>query len=495
MKKIVIIGILLLMGCSIVQAQILTLTNAIKIAQENSLDAQIARFSFMSKYWQYRSFQAQLKPSVNLGGTLGSYNHSLSQIPDPETGLVNYIGSTTLTNDLTLSLDQKIVATGGTISLRSSLERQDQFKNKFNNLTNTVSIFKAQPFHITYSQDLRAFNSLKWEKKTAPMEYQVAERTYISALQDVTITVTSLFFNVLSAQSNYKQSLATVEDRERLYEMAKTRLELTTTTKSDVLQLELSLLNARMSVKNNKITLDDAMYDLFSYLRVSDYADAELIPPYSVPDLLVNADDVLQKAIKNSTHGLDQQLQLLEAQKILAQAKANKGIQMSLSSTLGFENKGFSVSESYRDLMDNEIIGLTLSLPIFDWGVSKGKVKMAQAQLDVVKTQLEQSHLDFMQNLRKKVTQFNAQPSQCRDALRAQEIAVERYEITRKRYEAGAISVTELNTAQQEMESAKAQYISQLSSFWNDYYTLQKATLYDWQSKSDLTVDFEKIIK
>ena len=304
-----------------------------------------------------------------------------------------------------------------------------------------------------------------------------------------------MFFSVLAAQSNYKQSLATVEDRERLYEVSKSRLNLTTTTKSEVLQMELSLLNARMAVKKNKITLDDAMYDLFSYLRLTDYENAELMPPYTVPDILVNADDVLQKAIKNSSHGLDQKLQMLEAQKTLAQAKANKGIQMTLSSEIGFSQTGNTFGGAYSHLKDNEIIALSLSLPIFDWGVSKGKVKMAQAQLDVVKTQLEQSHLDYMQNLRKKVTQFNAQPTQCKDALRAQEIAVERYEITRKRYEAGAISVTELNTAQQEMESAKAQYISQLSSFWNDYYTLQKATLYDWQSKSDLTVDFEKIIK
>ena len=244
-----------------------------------------------------------------------------------------------------------------------------------------------------------------------------------------------------------------------------------------------------------KISLDEAMYDLFSYLRLTDYENADLTPPYNIPDILINADDVLQKAINNSSHSLDQRLQLLEAQKNLTQAKSSKGIQMTLSSEIGFSQTGNTFGAAYSHLMDNEIIGLSLSLPIFDWGVSKGKVRMAQAQLDVVKTQLEQSHLDYMQNLRKKVAQFNVQPMQCKDALRAQDISVERYEITRKRYEAGALSVTELNTAQQEMESAKAQYINQLSSFWNDYYALQKATLYDWQRKCDLTVDFESIIK
>ena len=250
-----------------------------------------------------------------------------------------------------------------------------------------------------------------------------------------------------------------------------------------------------MALKKNKIALDESMYELFSYLRLTNYENADLLPPITIPEILVNADDVLQKAISNSSHSLNQKLQMLEAQKTLAQAKANKGIKMTVSSELGFTQTGRSLGNAYSHLMDNEIIGLTISLPIFDWGMSKGRIKMAQAQLDVVKTQLEQEHLDYMQDIRKKVTQFNAQPTQCKDALRAQEIAVERYEITRKRYETGAISVTELNTAQQELESAKAQYIVQLSSFWNDYYTLQKSTLYDWQHNSDLTVDFESLIQ
>ncbi|MDO4984627.1 MAG: TolC family protein [Prevotella sp.] len=486
-RKGILIGVLCT-GLFYAQGQTLTLSNAIRIAQEHSLDAQIARFSFMSKYWQYRSFKAELLPSVNLGGTLANFNHSVVEARDPETGRVNQVNNNTMTNFLTLSLDQKIAATGGTISLQSYLYRLDQFDYK-------EKTYNSQPLRISYTQSLRSFNSLKWEKKTAPVEYQIAERAYISALQDVTIRVTTLFFNVLAAQSAYKQSLSTVEDRERLYEISKSRLSLTTTTKSEVLQMELSLLNAQMAVKKNKIALDEAMYDLFSYLRLTDYEKADLLPPFTIPDILVNADDVLQKAIKNSSHSLDQKLQMLEAQKNLAQAKANKGIQMTLSSEIGFSQTGNTFGAAYSHLMDNEIIGLSLSLPIFDWGVSKGKVKMAQAQLDVVKTQLEQSHLDYIQNLRKKVTQFNIQPVQCKDALRAQDIAVERYEITRKRYEAGAISVTELNTAQQEMESARAQYINQLASFWNDYYTLQKATLYDWQKKSDLIVNFESLIK
>ena len=467
-------------------AQQLTLRQAIEIAQQNSLDAQLARYSFLSGYWQYRSFKAQLLPSVNLTGELADFNHSIVETRNYDDGRVNHVSNNSMTNSLTLSLDQQIAATGGTVSLQSYLYRLDQF-------TYDEKTYNSQPLRISYTQPLRTYNSLKWEKKTAPVEYQIAQRTYASSMQDVTIKVTSLFFSVLSAQSDLKQSDQTVEERERLYDMAQKRLELQTTTKGDVLQMELSLINARISQKKNRIALDDAMYDLFSYLRLTDYAGAELIPPYSVPDIIVSVDDVLHKAITNSSHTPEQKLEMLEAERSLAQARSNRGLQMTLSSELGFTRSADTFSGAYSRLKDNEIIGLSLSLPIFDWGVSKGKVQMARAQLDVVKTRLEQAHMDYVQELRKRVTQFNAQPSQCRDALRAQEIAEERYDISRRRYETGSITVTELNTALQEMETAKQNYISLLQTFWTDYYTLQKATLYDWINKCDITYDYNKI--
>lgn len=222
------------------------------------------------------------------------------------------------------------------------------------------------------------------------------------------------------------------------------------------------------------------MYKFFSYLRVTDYRNAELVAPSSVPEMILSVEDVLEKAISNSSHTLEQKSQMLSAEQSLAQAKSNRGLQLTLSSELGLTQKATTLHGAYQRPVDNEIVGLTLSLPIFDWGVSHGKVKMAQSRLEMVRTQQEQAHQDYVQNLNKKVLQFNMQPMQCRDARRAQEIAEERYSITRRRFETGAISVTDLNTAQQELESAKAQYLNQLETFWQDYYALQKATLYNW---------------
>ena len=466
----------------------LTLSDAIRIAHDRSYDSQVARFSFLASYWTYRSFKAQLLPSMNLSGNLMNYDRSIVETRNYEDGRVKYVENNSLANSLTLSVDQNILTTGGTVSLQSYLYRLDQFDYD-------MKTYNTQPLRISYTQPLRTYNELKWEKKTAPMEYMLAQKQYLETMQDITIETTQLFFSVLAAQSSYNQAFQTYADRQALYDIAKKRFELGTVTKSDILQMELSLLNEQVNVNDKKLQLHDRLFRFFSFLRLTDYDDAELVPPYSIPDLLVDVDEVFRKAQENTSYAYTQQLNMLSANKELAQARSSKGIQVSLSTELGFTQSASSFSSAYSRLRDNEIIGLSISLPIFDWGVSKGRVKMAEAQVEMAKTKVEQAQMELEQTIARKVMELNSQPMQCRNALRAQDISAERYEISKRMFTAGSISVTELNTAQTEMESAKAQYINQLQTFWVDYYDLQKSTLYDWILQKDIDVDFDKLVK
>lgn len=473
---------------SFMSAQQLTLSSAIRLAQANSYNAMVARLSFMSQYWSYRSFQAELLPAVNLSGNLLQFDRSMVETRNFDDGRISYVENNSMSNSFSLSVDQNIVALGGKLSVQSYLYRLDQFSHD-------SKIYNSQPIRLRYTQPLWAYNSLKWQKKTEPLKYENAKRTYLESMESVAMETVQLFFEVLSAQSTYQQSVSNLKDRLYLFEIAKKRLELGTITKSELLQLELSLLNAQVDVKNKELSLNNQKFRLFSDLRIFDYGTTELTLPYGIPNVSVNVEDVIEKAIKNSTHMLQQQISRTESEKLVAQAKANKGLQVQLNSELGFNRTANHINEAYRNLKDNEIVGLTISLLIFDWGVSKGRVKMAKADLEVTKTRLEQAHETYIQDLRFSVLQFNMQSDQCKNAVRAQDIADERYNITKQRFEAGSVTVTDLNTAQQESENAKAQYIHQLQTFWGGYYNLRRSTLYDWIGRQELTVDFNTVIR
>lgn len=470
------------------QVRTLSLADAIEMAKRNSYAAQVARYSFLGQYWNYRSYRAELLPSLNLSGGVMEFDRSIVEVRDPDTGRISYVDNNSLSNELSLSVNQNIPFLGGTLSLQSSLARLDQFDYD-------MKTYNTVPLILSYTQPIKAYNALKWRKKTAPLEYENARRAYLEAMQDITINVTNLFFTVLSAQEDYRQSVADLEDRTRLMEIAKKRLELGTTTKSELLQLELSQLNAKMSVNTSGLTLRTRLFDLFSYLRMLDYGNVELLPPYYMPDIVMNAETVLDKAYGNSTHTLAQQLNLLESQRSLAEAKANRGLQVELRGRVGLSQSANDFPAAYRRLKDYETVGLTMSIPVYDWGMGKGKVRMAKMELEVTKTKIEQANMEFAHDVRTKVLQFNNQAEQCRTSVRAQDIAAERYDIMKKRFENGAVTVTELNTARDEFESAKHQYLSQLQQFWTDYYGIQKLTLYDFIRKEDVRVDFDELIK
>ena len=416
-----------------------------------------------------------------------NFNHSRVEARNAEDGKINYVDNNSLVNSLTLSLQQPVSSLGGTLSLQSYLYRLDQFDYK-------MTTYNTLPLRLSYSQPFTSYNEWKWRKKTEPKEYEKAKRVYQESIEDIAIKVSSLYFAAISALSDYQQSLAKSQDLEELYRISQRRLELGTITKGDLLQLELSKLNAEVTVNEAKVKLNDSLYDLFSYMRVTDYEHANLLPPENVLDMVLNVNDVLLKARTNSSHAITQDLELIAAQQNLAKAKSAQGIQMHLNAEVGFNRTADGFAAAYSHLQDNEIIGVTVTVPIFDWGVKKGRVMVAKSNLELAKTKREQADNDYVQSVKREVMQFSLQAAQCRTSLQAQRISQERYDITKKRFEAGNVSVTELNTALQELETAKSQYISQLRTYWNYYYTLRKFTLYDWVQHQELTVDFDALV-
>jgi len=93
------------------------------------------------------------------------------------------------------------------------------------------------------------------------------------------------------------------------------------------------------------------------------------------------------------------------------------------------------------------------------------------------------------------VSQFNNQRQQCLVSEKAKEIASERYELTMHRFREGNATVTDLNMAQTENDSALRQYISDISNFWIFYYRLRQYTLYDFIKGCDLEIDVKEMIQ
>ena len=461
----------------------LDLEEAIATAHDQSPAALLARHTFLTSYWEYRSYRADQLPALRLTGSVGQYNRSLVALQDAATGAFNYVGNNTLNNSLSLSLNQNITLTGGTVAVSTGLGRLDQFAPE------SRQTWNSNPVYVSVNQPISAYNSFRWEKKIEPRKYELAKRAYAEALEAVTVTVSSYFFDLLLAQRRLETARASRENTAQLYAIAQERFRLGSLSRDEVLQLELKLLGDDLSISDCAVQAQVAMMRLRNYLGYNETVELLLLAPEAEGTLMLSYDDVLGKVLSNSSTTLDYELRTLSADRAVAQAKAAAGLSANLSARFGLNQVGNDLPAAYRHPLDQEVVGLTLSMPILDWGKGRGRVKVAQSQAEVVEAQIEQAQALLRENVALKVMQFNRQGSQCEVSRKAEAVGRERFAAARERFLSGAISVTELNTAQSEMESSAIRYLQDLASWWQYYYDIRRMTLYDYMKKDQIGYD------
>lgn len=465
----------------------MSLEDVILTATEQSPNALINKHNFLVSYWQNRSYKALFLPSLNLSATIGNYNRSLVALQNYETGEINYRVNNNMHNSLSLSLRQNIALTGGTVSLSTSLNRLDQFSG-----TESV-LYNSQPVYINYSQPIKAYNAFKWQKITEPKEFENAKRRYLENMEDVKQRAISLFFEVLTAQSNLELSKMNLASSELSLKIAEERFEIGSVTYNEILQLRLNLNNSKLALGDNQVALDISMASLRTFLGFNDNTVIELAMPGEVPEMLISFDEVYDRSLESSSFFLDKELALLSAKQEVEKAKSGTGLQADLFATLGFTQKGSDLGAAYKSPIDQEIVGLRLTLPILDWGLGKGKVKLALSREEVAKAQVEQALIQNRQDVLIKVMRFNKQNIQCRTSAEADSIARISYNISQERFRNGTISILELNDAQTRKDNAVQRYISDLGSYWKYYYDIRRISLYDYLTGKEITVDFERL--
>lgn len=466
----------------------MTLSEAIRTARTNSVEALETRQAFISTYWAYRSYKANRLPGVNLNGNLMNFDRSLTLLQNPEDGTLKYVSSNNLQNGIALEINQNITFTGGTLTLVSDLSRIDQF-GAGKSLT-----WHSRPVTLSYYQPLFTYNQFKWDKKIEPKEYERGKREYLERMEGITIDAVYAYHNLLLARMNNEISKSNFENSGKMLRIAKERLQLGSVTRAEYLQLELRMLNDSISINESAVDVREAQMILNSLLGYDESFEIEPVIESELPDIQMDYDLVMSKSLNNSSFCLSNEISLLNAESAVAHAKASRGFSFALNARFGMSQTGPEFPQAYKNLLDQEVVGITFRIPIFDWGLGKGKVQKAKAAQEVVKAQVTQAENDFRRQMFTAVSEFNNQKQQCMVSRRAMKVASERYELTMHRFREGNATVTDLNMAQTENDSALRQYINDISNYWTFYYTLRQYTLYDFIQGRDLEINVNEMI-
>jgi outer membrane protein TolC len=386
-------------------------------------------------------------------------------------------------------MSQNVGFTGGSFTAATDLAMSKNF------IGEKETWYTANQISVGYRQRINGYNSMRWESRIEPLQFERAKKDLIQSMEDIALKATVKFFQMIDAQIEINISMTNLANADTLYQLGKGRYQVGTVTQDELLNMELTLMNARLALTRANQGLVRARSDLNSFLALDKGTIVECILPSNVSsNLQIDVDQAIQKAMESNPDVLSQQQRLLEQDRIVAQTKAQNGLSVDVNTSAGLNQKGMAIEDAYKN--PNQFLNLAvvgISVPILDWGRRKGEVLMAKSNREVVRNSINQERIDFQQSVLMNVMEFNLQSEQVLSSAKADTIARMGYDVTMRRFKIGKLDVTKLNLARNDVETARRAYISSLRKYWTNYYTIRQLTLFDFESQNDLSVDFDKI--
>ena len=465
-------------ACTCVRAQTeyrLTLPEVVGIARSESPDVKLAQTRRDNSLWRYRSFRADFKPQVTLDATLPGLNRSIDAIVLPD-GSEDFVSRALMRNAVNVSLFQPLAATGGSVFLRTGLRRLDVFATEAG--PGSVS-YLSTPVSLGFVQPLRTYNDLRWRGRIEPLRYAESQRAFTEDQEQAAATAAELFFDLLVSQLSLEAARKNQTNADTLYRISQGRYSVGRIAETDLLQIELSVMNANAALASANLNAQTANEALRSFLGITTDADFQLITPDGIPAVTVDPDRAVAHALEHRSDVISYERRLLEADAELDRARKNNGFQIDVEGQIGLSGTGKGLGEAYDGLIDQEVVTLGLRVPILDFGKARSRIEVARSNQDLERLNVAQERISFERRVRLQVRRFGLLRDQIILADRAYEVARRREDITRQRYLIGKLSVTELNLSVRELDEARRQYLNSLRNFWVAYYELRRLTLLD----------------
>lgn len=479
---LLIIAFLLPLGASAIT---LTLERTIELANDSSLMAFRYRNMYQASYWQYVSFRAERLPSLSLTATPAKYYRYMTQRYDSEQNIDIFRQQQMFSASAGLEVTQNFDLLGGSFYLETELEYMRNFG------ANKYTQYSSVPVRIGYRQSLLGFNSFKWERKIEPLRYEKAKKELIYNMEAVSEQAVTRFFALALAQAEYKLAEENVASCDTLYTIGERRFRIAAISQADLLTLELDKVNARNTLENCRIALKRATFSLASFLGMDKNTEIEIQMPGRPLPIAIPVDLALAMAKENNPTLLAHRQTILEGERDLDRARVQSRFNASVNASVGFNQVSDDFSGAYRAPLRQDLVSVSLSVPLIDWGVRKGKVNMAQNNLNVSRIAARQDELSVEEDIIMTVSDYEVRQSLIASAHEALELAETAYAQTQQRFIIGKADINSITLSLNRRQEAAKNYVSALQNYWLSYYKIRRLTLHDFEFDIPLAESFE----
>jgi outer membrane protein TolC len=461
--------------------QPITLEQAVALAQQQGLQARAARAAREAARYRHGAFTAGLLPQLSLGGSVPNYNRSIIPVLQPDGSTV--FRAQQLTNaGLTATLSQRLPVTGGNLFVSSSLSRLSVSG------TQSIDTWSSTPVLLGLRQEIFRPNTARWDRREQNVQADLAERTYLEAMENIAIQTTGTFFDMYAARVGLENARKNAAVNDTLYTLNTGRFQIGKIGENDLLQSQLALLRARNALQASQLEFDRATAALRLTLNLSPGTPLEIAVSTSVPDVHADTARAVAEALRNRAAVSEVALQDVQARRRVAEAKLSSGIGATVQASYGYNATASKARLAYQDLLEARQFTLSVQVPLWQWGAHSRSVQAAEAdhqqERSLSEATLDQAAHDAHFAA---LTLDQARRTVALSAT-ADTVAGKRFDVAYNRYLIGRITIENLYIAQNEKDEALTQFVRALRGYWVAYYDLRRLTLYDFEADRPIGV-------
>lgn len=459
------------------QSQVLMdMDKALDIAMENSPVMHQVELDLTRNQELLNAQRARLKSQFGL--VMNPFEYERSNRFDRRTSewFLNESASSTGT----FSIDQRILPTDGTIALRNTF---------WYNYNNSESAGALEPISRTWnnrlylelSQPIFTYNHTKVELEKVKLSYESALLRYLLQRLSLERNVAQNFYSVYSMQMRLNIANEELKNNQESHEIIKNKVEGGLLALEELYQSEVNLATSRSSVYTADLNLQNAMDELKRVIGMPLTDEFELVTMIKADSVEIDPDMAINHALENRMELRQRAIDIENAGFNLKDAKTTNEFAGSISASFGVTANNEDLGQLFDSPTNTPSVGVTLNIPIFDWGERKSEIKAAEAQLRSTEIDLETEKLDIQVNVRSIIRSIKNLENQIVIQEKTVDNAELTYEINLERYRNGDLTSLDLGIIQNQLSDKKMALTNAIIDYKLELLNLKIQTLYDFE--------------
>lgn len=458
------------------QAQIvMTMEQALEYSAQHNPDLINSRMS-MERYEQNLIAQkASLKSRFSLNLEPLSY----SQSRQFDSRYSDWYTNRSLSSSGTFSISQPIIWTDATLSLNNSLSWQNN-ESSIGGNTNSNRAFSNR-LYLSLTQPIFTYNKTKMNMRQIEMNYENARISYALQMLNVERNITSQFYSLFVSQQNLAISESELENAEKNFNIIKDKVEADLVTKDEYYQAELNLAQSRSSLENQRVSLENAKDNFKQALGIPLEEDIIVVCDIEADPVYVDINKALESATTTRLELRQRQISREQQEMSMVQVKDNDSFSGNISLSLGIMGDSEDFNHVYDNPTNNPRIAISFSVPIFDWGARKARIKAAEIERKMFELSAEEELKSIEMNVRSTCRSLDNLLGQISIAEQSQKNAQLTYDLNEERYRNGELTGMQMNQFQTQLSNSKMSYTQAIINYKVQLLNLKILTLYDFE--------------